>query len=343
MPVWSEQEKMIADSAAAFFAGRGAIARVRRHRDSGTDFDAATWQDAAAQGWLGMLVPEASGGLGLGLRDALALMREAARTVPPEPFADMIALAGGLADISSAQDLLARMMSGNSVIVPVRLDVFVASDNLTGLSAPAAGVGSAQGYVLLCSGGNDSHRLMLAEKNTPGVTVHASATHDGGNIGRVELKNASAKCLASGEEAAHLIRDIEDTRLLLHAAELVGLADEARQRALTYLETRKQFGVALSSFQSLQHRVASLHVQIAAADALLVEAARAFGGDRQSFAAQAAFHRAGTAARLATKEAIQLHGAIGFTDELEIGFFLKRAMALTAAEGGLEAITLMQA
>jgi alkylation response protein AidB-like acyl-CoA dehydrogenase len=343
MPVWSEQETMIAESAAAFFASRGAIARVRRHRDSGADFDTATWQDAAAQGWLGMLVPEASGGLGLGLRDALALMREAARTVPAEPFADIIALAGGLTDISSAKDLLARMMSGDSVIVPVRLSVSGSSDNVTGLSAPAAGVGSAHGFVLLCSGGKDGHRLMLVEKNTPGVSAHASPTHDGGNIGRVELDNVFAKCLASGQEAVRLIQTIDDTRLLLHAAELVGLADEARQRTLVYLETRKQFGVALSSFQSLQHRVASLHVQVAAADALQVEAARAFGGDRQSFAAQAAFHRAGTAARLATKEAIQLHGAIGFTDELEIGFFLKRAMALTAAEGGLEAITLMPA
>jgi alkylation response protein AidB-like acyl-CoA dehydrogenase len=118
---------------------------------------------------------------------------------------------------------------------------------------------------------------------------------------------------------------------------LAGLAARALELTAEYLKTREQFGVPIGSFQALQHRAASMHVEVASARALVREAARAIGHPGQTRAAAAAKAYASDAALKVTREAIQLHGAIGFTDEHDIGLFHRRAMALVAADRGIAA------
>ena len=334
MPVWSEQERMIADSAADFFEAKGGTTRVREARDRGGQ-DRSRWQDAADQGWIGMLVSESASGLGLDLRDGLVLMREAARSLASEPLAAAIAAAQGLAALP-CREILLEAMAGGRIVLPAWATLKSEGDLWSGESDALTGLGAADSVLLFDRGGDGA--VMLVNREQGGVTMDAQPTLDGGDIGQVMLKGVNAEVIASGAPARRLARDTFDTRLMLEAAELCGLSDEVLRRTRAYLETRKQFGTALASFQAVQQRMASVYVQVAAAEALLFEAARAFEGPRQSFAAQAAFYRAGQAAHFASREAIQFHGAIGFTDELDIGFYLKRCLAITAARGGLEAI-----
>ncbi len=316
MPVWSEQESMIAEGASAFFRESGSIGRIRGLR--GGSGDQIFWKKAAGQGWIGMLVPEGLYGTGLDLRDALVVMRAAGRFIPPEPLAAAIAVAQSLSHIPELAERLEPMISGDSVVLPAFIEGR-AKNSAVMRTQPLSGIGLANQLILL----DDEDNVFFATADK--IHSHIRPSLDGGTIGTAEVVDPVR--LHWGSDFR---RELVDTWLLLHAAELVGLASEALTRTLAYLETRTQFGVPLASFQALQQRAADAHVAIAAAEALTFEAARAFGDPRQSLAAAASFTQALAAADRTSKEAIQMHGAIGFTDEYDIGLFLKRMMAISA-------------
>ena len=334
MPVWSEQERMIADSAVDFFKAHGSTDRIRRRRDL-HEHDRETWQSIADQGWIGMLISESEGGLGLDLREALVLMQQTSRFLAIEPLAGAIAAGQALVALPSLRKVKAEAISGTCLVLPAWGTIAQDGGRLSGHSQPLSGLGAADSVLLF---DNESHGMFLLNRSMEGLVMEVAPTIDGGNIGRLVLRDVRAEQIAAGASVRNLSQSVRDTRLILEAAELVGIGNEVLNQARTYLETRKQFGVALASLQAVQQRIASVHVQVAAAEALLFEAARAFEGLKQSFAASAAFYRAGQAAHFACREAIQFHGAAGFTDDLDVGLYLKRCLAITAAQGGLEAV-----
>ena len=334
MPVWSEQERMIADSAENFFKARGSTDRIRRRRDL-NERDRDIWQSIADQGWIGMLISESEGGLGLDLREALVLMQQTARFLEIEPLAGAIAAGQALVALPPLRKVKAEAISGTCVILPAWVSIEINKGRLTGQSDPLSGLHSADSVLLF---DRSSHSLFLVNRSMKGISMDAAPTIDGGNIGRLVLHDVQVERISEGPSIRNLSQAVKDTRLMLEAAELCGLGSEVLRRVRAYLETRKQFGVTLASFQAVQQRIASVHVQVAAAEAMVFEAARAFEGPKQSFAARAAFYRAGQAAHFACREAIQFHGAIGFTDELDVGLYLKRCLAITAAQGGIEAV-----
>ena len=334
MPVFSHDEQMIADSVAAFCKRGEGIERVRRLRDAGQALDGETWRAAAAQGWIGLLAPEDVGGLGLSVREALVLLRALGRTVPFEPCSAAISVAHCLGRIAPESRALAALLAGDEITVPVfSQSIAGAPDALSGISATETDLAAADRF-LLASHSSKGTRLLLVERDAPGLSLGIAATRDGGSVGTLTLHDVAGELLADGEAAADAARDLADMRRLCRAAELIGLAHAAFDMTLDYLGTREQFGVQIGSFQALQHRAATLFVKISSADALLFEAARAFGTPRQRIAALGAMTQAMRTALDVGKEAIQMHGAIGFTDEFHVGFFLKRAMSLAAAEGG---------
>ena len=113
------------------------------------------------------------------------------------------------------------------------------------------------------------------------------------------------------------------------AAEMLGVAHESFVRTVDYLKQREQFGVRIGSFQALQHRAAQLFCQLELARSVTLRALTALdaGDDRAPMFASLAKAKVGEVAKLATNEAVQLHGGIGMTDDFDIGFFMKRARA----------------
>jgi alkylation response protein AidB-like acyl-CoA dehydrogenase len=132
-----------------------------------------------------------------------------------------------------------------------------------------------------------------------------------------------------------LLRDALDLALVASAAELVGLMDHALDTTLDYLRTRQQFGKPIGSFQALQHRAVDIWIQRqlarAAVDAAVaVLDSPAADARARTQAASSAKARAAHAALLLCNQSVQLHGAIGFTDEYELGIYLNRALSLSA-------------
>jgi acyl-CoA dehydrogenase len=130
-------------------------------------------------------------------------------------------------------------------------------------------------------------------------------------------------------EGARLLDAVLDAGRVVLAAELLGVAQEAFERTLGYLREREQFGAKIGSFQALQHRAAHLFCEIELTRSVVLRALQAMDAQEanRTGLVSLAKARASEVARIATNEAVQMHGGIGVTDEFDIGFFMKRARA----------------
>jgi alkylation response protein AidB-like acyl-CoA dehydrogenase len=346
---------MLDDAAAAF--ARPDARRNRALRGSADGFDRARWREMAELGWLTVVVPEAAGGLGLGCRAAATIATRLGQAAFPEPFVAAGIMTPWLLSRASgpvATRALAEVIAGERIAAPawqnaagsldidacaVRAEPGGGDVSLTGearFCAPA----SADAFIVAAQG-SDGLSVYWVERDQPGLAVRAEPTADGGALARLTLSDARLPAdamLAGPAEGAGLLRDAIDAGTAACAAELVGLMDQALDMTLGYLRTRKQFGKPIGSFQALQHRAVDIWIQRqlarAAVDAALgtLDAPAANAAARTQ-AASSAKARAAQAALLLCNQAVQLHGAIGFTDEYDLGIYLHRALGLSAWMG----------
>lgn len=319
MPVWSQEDRLIADSTDALFADTGGLAGLRLA-------DGQALARIRTEGWAGILLEEDQCGLGFGLRGAAIVMQSAGRNLSSEPLAGMVAAAWLLGAVGEIE-LASELASGLRIILPAH------AERRGGRYATGAvpGLAVADALVVFCP---DDRSLRYINCNDPALVTDIYPTVDRGSSGAAFFAEEAGRILCAGEATAVLAAKLQDLVRLLHAAELVGIAAQSLAIVSEYVEMRRQFGVPLSSHQVIQHRLASVHVQTAAAEAIVYEAVRAFDGSNRQLGAFAAYQQARHAAELSTREAIQFHGGIGFTDECDIGLFFKRAMAITAAQNG---------
>jgi len=311
----------------------------------------ALWEKIAELGWLGLCVPEEQGGLGQPFIALATLYRELGRFLSGAPFAsaaiglDILAHAG--ANEAAAAGLEAGI-TGDAVVVMTA----------SGRGRPEIGMqgtkvvldGTIQGVL---AAGDATHLLVPIEQAEPAValvalpnpriTILPRATWD---VTRAEVFDVTFSGLEISPEEV-VLRGLEAEKALLRAAahfdlalacDAVGGAEQIFEETLAYMETRKQFGRAIASFQALKHRCADLRTSMEAARALVDAAGLSFAAGQGEWRAMAASSRlyAGAVYRQVTEEAVQLHGGIGFTWEQSCHLFLKRARLNDALGGTAE-------
>jgi alkylation response protein AidB-like acyl-CoA dehydrogenase len=331
----TDDASMIADSAAEFAKGSGGVARARAVRDKAIALDRDVWQQIADLGWLGMITPETSEGLGLGVRDMCALVESVGRTLLPEPLVSSMATAGLLAECGNeeAAGALQRLMAGKQVWATAA----VAAASATGLQLANVPDCHAGMGLLVARTERNTFELRAIEVDAAGVEKRTAACVDGSTLSDAAIAAAAwnrAPVFAAGPQAQAAWQRTQDTMLLGYSAFLVGVMDEALKIAIDYMKMRKQFGTPIGTFQALQHRAATCHVDVVASRALVYEACRAFSTGLRARAACAAKARASAAALRVCKECVQFHGAIGFADEHDIGLYLRKALTISARLGG---------
>ncbi|MBP6816194.1 MAG: acyl-CoA dehydrogenase family protein [Burkholderiaceae bacterium] len=346
---------MLADAAAAF--AKPDARRVRALRGSADGYDRATWRQMAELGWLSIQVPEAQGGLGLGLAASATLATRIGYAAFPEPFVSgavmaPACLAGARAD-SCGERALASVVAGDCVAALAwqgdagRLEI-----DACGVSARAAPAGdilsgssrfvlpaSADAFIVAATGPRGL-ALYWVPRTTEGLEVRAEPCADGGTSGWLHFTDVALphdnRLADTG--AAELLRHAIDQGTVAVSAELVGLMDRALEMTLDYLRTRKQFGKPIGSFQALQHRAVDIWIQRQLARAVVDASVRTLDSAAstpaaRTQAASSAKARASHAALLLCNQAVQLHGAIGFTDEYDLGLYVNRALTLSAWMG----------
>jgi alkylation response protein AidB-like acyl-CoA dehydrogenase len=361
----SDTLRMLEDAARGFAAFDAA--RVRKWRGEPPGFDREKWREMAEQGWLGILVSEEDGGLGLELDAATAIARVLGASAMPEPFvASGILVTKLLAacPASPARDeLLAAVIAGEKIATVAHLDSngdlafgtsgvmarksgegYTLNGEFRFVPVPEADVMIAPVVIDLAKAGEAANlcraELLQIDLSRAGIEIDREPTADGGALGWVRFNNASvpaASVLATGDFWAGFEAAL-DAAVMGNAAELLGIMDRELELTLEYLKTRKQFGKTIGSFQVLQHRTVDLwmHRQIAehafAASLKVVMAPNVPAAARQQ-AASSAKARVGRAALDLGNDCIQLHGAIGFTDEYDLALYANRALAIAPFGG----------
>ncbi len=348
------------DSAKSLLAGSTSTARLRALRDAEPGFERSTWRELADAGWLAMLVPEAQGGLGLGLPHAAAIVEEIGRVLLPEPF-----VAAGIQSIANLcklpagdlrDQLIARATAGEWIIgsawqeqageIDPRVPATTSTtdgqrDTLNGAKEWAVPGAGADGW-LVTSTSADGVAVHWVPADTPGLRCEAVPRIDGSTMGRLALRNVTipaSQCLARGTAAQRALEHGNEVARLMQAAELLGIARQAFEMTLEYLKTRQQFGKPIGANQALQHRMVDALLQLELAAAGLHQALQAPAGDAAALAlaASRAKARCAHAANHICRLAVQFHGAMGYTDECDVGLYLKRALHLSAWLGNAAA------
>ncbi|MCP2067507.1 UNVERIFIED_ORG: alkylation response protein AidB-like acyl-CoA dehydrogenase [Pseudomonas reinekei] len=329
-----ENIRMIRDSASAF-APIGELARVRELRYQTPGFDRAVWREMADNGWLGLSLSEDKDGAGLGMAEYCALLEVFGAALLPEPFVPAV-LAARLLD----GEQLAAQLAGERLVLPALQEEIGSLDTAEGWAHLRDGKVSGRKLCIPMAAAADGflvstpEGLALVDAKTPGVNLNIVTTQDGGHFGHLYMDNALAQVLPVQPQ---ILADALDEAALGTAAYLLGVAEQAFTLTLDYLRTRKQFGQTIGNFQALQHRAVDLKLQLALWRASLEAAAATCDAGAPAAQRRAAVSRAkaraADAALLVTRQAVQLHGAIGYTDECDVGLFLRKAMTFANLYG----------
>ena len=359
--VYSEDHRLLADSAREFLAARSPVSRQRELRDKGsaTGFDLQLWQDAVALGWSAIPFPENLGGLDFGCMGLGPIFESIGSNLSASPLLSSVVLSGSLLHLQGnpqQQDYwLSAAISGERRLAlalderarhnpaQVALQAVPSADGYS-LSGDKFcvidGVG-ADAYLVVARVPEAGISLFLVPADAPGLSVKALPLIDSRNHAQLQLRQVQvghdALLGEAGSATAALNIALDRARVCL-AAEMLGMAEKLFAMTLDYLKTRVQFDVAIGSFQSLQHRSAQLYVQLQLARSAVMAGLAALDDtglsdvERQRLASLAKW-KAGLMALNVANEAVQMHGGIGVTDELDVGLFLKRIRVAQASLG----------
>ena len=343
-----EVQRMLRDAAADFFAADGEGQRLREWRGRLPGHDGERWRRMAELGWTGLCMPEALGGSGLGLAEAVVLAEQCGRALAPEPLVAGALLPAWALLYGESQALrerwLPRLARGEVQLALAAAEAGAGDGELrasareggfvlAGRRSRVAAAAGAGAFIVEAQGPQGA-LLVLVEAGQAGLTVTTQSRVDGGFWGELNFEDAAVgagQVVAGPAHAASVVERALDLARIAASAELLGTMAKALETSVAYISVREQFGRAVGTFQALQHRAADLLIQVELTRSVVLQsaaAADARGGDARRLAAAAsqAKARASAAALDVTKGCIQLHGGIGYTDECAIGLYLKKAM-----------------
>ena len=358
--VLSEEQALLQQTAREFVAARSSLKRIRTLRDANDPdgFSRALWREMARLGWVGIVLPEEQGGLGLGYMDLMVVMEELGRGLMPEPMLSTVLLGataillGGSAE--QRHEHLPAVAAGERLVALAyqearsRYDVHHvetrAERDGRGWTLTGEKIQVLDGHVadlLIVSarsaGGPREEAgigLFLVRPDAPGVTIERQARVDSRNAALIHLSGVRVgpeAALGGPDAGGALLARVVDRATIGLTAEMLGGMHAAFEMTLDYLKTRRQFGVPIGSFQALKHRAAKLYVELELSRSAVMHAHRVLdeGWDDAAVARAASIAKArcSDAFMLIGNESVQMHGGIGMTDEHDIGFFLKRARA----------------
>lgn len=343
----SSELEMLRDSVAAFAAKEKNFTRYRAQRNAEPGVDTAQLSKIAELGWFGILVPEEHDGLGLGLAEMAEVVRGLGAGLMAEPVVATAVLGARVLMRGSNAELKQALMpqialgeyqtclafqSAQGGIDFGQTGVLCGAGRLNGESRFVAGAATAQSF-LVAARGDDGLSIYLVEQGAPGLSVDLEWRHDGSAVGRLTFADVPADALVCGpDRATEVLAQAFDEAVVIASAEMLGIMEAVLEMTLEYMRTRVQFDKPIGSYQALQHKAVDLYVLKQISSGVLQEALNGLPEDATSrgILASRVKSRCSDAVLRITRECIQLHGAIGFTYEYDLGLYVHRAMVLAA-------------
>ena len=311
---------------------------------SSTDgLSSAHWGMFAELGWLGAGLAEEVGGFGGGAVENAILLESFGRGLVVEPMVAHIVAANVLARSNAARaaELLREMIMGERRVVLAHgegmrdsltaTQTRFAGQRISGRTTMVEGAGGGDMLIVSAIGDDGVLALYLVDPASPGVSVRRYRTIDNHRAADIVFDAASPVCALTFDGDAGAVLSVAlDQGIVALCAEAVGSMEAALMMTRDYLQTRKQFGVAIGSFQALQHRMADMLIDTEMARSILYHALGAMEDDTATRRSAVAAAKAliGPAGVRVAAGAIQLHGGIGMSEEYAVGHFYKRLYAI---------------
>lgn len=361
----SEEQRLLGDAANRFIAGRYSFEQRRAILQSSEGLSHDIWREFAELGWLGLSVPEAFGGLGASAVETGIVMEALGRALVVEPYLATAAISAGLiSNLGTEQqksDLLPPIVEGRSLLAFAQAEPqarFALDDVATRavrsgdgwrisgrkhvvLGAPWADMLLVVARVAGAQHDRSGLGVFIVASNAGGVSTTDYQTLDGGRASNIVFDDAVVPLgalLGGDHDALPAIEKVVDSAIAAMAWEAVGCMQVLLDTTIAYTKQRIQFGKPLADNQVLRHRMASMAVKIEEARASALNATLMADADpvTRARAASSAKVKVGRAGRFVAEQAVQLHGGMGVTEELNVGAYFKRLMALEVIFGSPE-------
>jgi len=354
----SEEQQMLRDGADRYLSEHYAFEQRGAILATDSRCNEQQWRQYAELGWLALSLPEANGGLGASFIETSLLLEAMGRRLVLEPYATTAVLAARILERGSNSSLRAALLpeiaAGTLRIAlaheetgfrsrPIALQTHARRDGahfrldgckLLAYDAPNAG----KLLVTARFESSDAPSIWLLDREMPGVQLDGYPLIDGTLAADVVLSGAHvpAEALIAGPDCAEEVLEEALDRLVLgRVAEALGAMETVIQITAEQLRNRSQFGQPLSRFQALQHRMAEMFIEAQETRSILYRGLAAIdsaSAERQA-AVSAAKVVAAAAGRIVGGQGIQLHGAVGVTEEYRVGHYFKRLIVLEKAYG----------
>jgi pimeloyl-CoA dehydrogenase small subunit len=359
---YTEEQTLLRNSVSKYLADNYKFDQWRKFTRSDDGRDPKHWQQFAELGLLAAALPEEHGGLGGGAVENLVIMEEFGKALVVEPYVPTVVIGGGVLKHGGSEAQKAEWLpkiAGGETIISFAFAEPKGRYNLADLSTIAKKSGS--GYVLsgqkavvlgapwadtlvvtarTAGGQRDKNGVgvFLVDKKAKGVTVRDYPTVDSLRASEVTFENVEATLIGDAENGLPLIEKVVDEAIAAVSAEASGAMKVLVDTTVEYSKTRKQFGVPIGKFQALQHRMVDMFVQYeqSVSITLMVTLKLGEGDAERAKAASAAKVTIGKAGRFVGQQAVQIHGGIGMTDELNVGHYFKRLTMLETLFGSTD-------
>lgn len=361
--VLNEEQRLLKDTAKEFLNQNAPVASLRALRDSkdALGYSAELWQQMVELGWTGIILPEQYDGLDFGFLGLGAIIEESGRTLTASPLlatvvlgASGIMLGGGdrqkselLPQIAAGQLCLALALEETNHHNPAACSLAASKTDsgwqLDGQKQFVLDGHSADQLIVVArtsgqAGSPEGISLFLVAADSSGISRERTLMMDSRNAANIKFDAVAVTpedLLGELDKGWNVLEPLLDRGRIAIAAEMLGGCQEVFERTLAYLKEREQFGVKIGSFQALKHRAAHMFTEIELCKSILIDALGAIDERPEDLPMMASLAKAklNETYHLVTNEGVQMHGGIGVTDDLDIGFFLKRARVLEQALG----------
>ncbi|MDG2473201.1 MAG: acyl-CoA dehydrogenase [Pseudomonadales bacterium] len=349
----NEEQRMLRDTARDFLQNDAPVNLMRQLRDDGNKqgYSDELWHKMIEMGWPAVAIPEQFGGLGFGFIGAGAILQEAGKTLANSPFFNTVAL-GAAAIIhggneAQQQTLLPKIAAGELTLAlaheesnhhqsrGIQCQANVDGEQLMINGSKQFVAEGANADLLIVSlrtaepsDKKDGITLALIDPSTAGIKINRVNMIDSRNYAHIDFTNvvvSAGNVIGELDNCQTLLDKTLDHGRICLAAEMLGGAQAMLDKTVEYLKDREQFGRKIGAFQALQHRAANMFAELEIAKSAVIHALSAIDENQDlALVASSAKTLANDCYRLITDEAVQMHGGIGLTDEMDIGFYLKR-------------------
>ncbi|MBI1398540.1 acyl-CoA dehydrogenase family protein [Hyphomonas sp.] len=360
--ILTEDQEMLRETAMAFARDEMPVSHLRNLRDSGANGnDPATRKKLAELGFFGVIIPDEPGGETFGLTGLGQILEAQGRTLAATPLLQTALIAasalqlGGtpaqkaewLAKIAAGEATFALALDETAHFSPHNISTEAERDGqgftLNGLKKYVPDGHYADMFIVVArtfgeAGDRHGISLFLVPRGAKGVTVEPLKTVDSHGAAHVNFDGVhvpESALLGPADEGADILDPVLDRAAIGMAAEMLGSAQAAFDMTLEYLNSRKQFGQLIGSFQALQHRAAKMFTELEMTRSCVAAALDAADAGKTDLAelASLAKAKAGELVHMVSNDCVQMHGGIGMTDAAEPGFYMKRARVQEALYG----------